>query len=397
MTTTELKSLLASEHAELPIHAVVRALSAGGTMSSADLQSVTSLAKSTISNALFELRESGIVVESGHQEKAAGVPGRRPVKFQINPKAGTCVGVHLELNGIRACVADMSHSIIDEQFIQLQPDYTPQQGVTAAKRLVQKLYAENGLPFSHLLGVGVSVSGPVGPRGDVHRSSILPAWAGTNVKQLFSAEFSAPVHADNESNCAAISEMMWGAAAGFDSFVFYKADLGVGGAVVCGGKVLVGAAGGAGEFGHMSLNRHGPICRCGNRGCVELEAGLRASVELMSNMLGQNCSVDELLELVEKGDEAARRLLNDAGEAAGHGLAAVCSVLNPPLIIIGGRSVLAGDIFLAPLTREFEKHSMIKPHDVSVESRTEIRIGNFIKNDALLGAVGLVLRSLAER
>ena len=83
-----------------------------------------------------------------------------------------------------------------------------------------------------LLGVGVSVSAPVRPDGRVLRASILPTWAGVNLREVFGPALQRPIYADNESNCAALAEMMWGAAVGHEDFVLFKIDLGVGGAIV---------------------------------------------------------------------------------------------------------------------------------------------------------------------
>ena len=81
---------------------------------------------------------------------------------------------------------------------------------------------------------------------------------------------------NNESNCAALAEMMWGAAVGYSDFVLFKIDRGVGGAIVSGGRVITGIAGGGGEFGHIVIDPNGELCRCGNRGCLELYASMRS-------------------------------------------------------------------------------------------------------------------------
>ena len=83
-----------------------------------------------------------------------------------------------------------------------------------------------------LLGVGIAVSGPVAPDGRIQRASIVPIWAGVNVREVFEPALERPIFADNESNCSAIAEMTWGAAIGVEDFVLFKIDVGVGGAIV---------------------------------------------------------------------------------------------------------------------------------------------------------------------
>jgi predicted NBD/HSP70 family sugar kinase len=367
-------------------------MSGWGALSAADIARRTGLARSTVSVALSELRKSGVVVEvpvAGDTVKGVGRPA---TALTLNPEAGTCIGIHLSLDGVDIVVADVSHSVIHEQSIALGRDYAPEAAAVAAEAAIRRAYAGNGLALAGLLGVGVSVSGPVRRDGTVLRSSILPAWGGVNIRSVFGPVLQRPVFADNESNCAAVAEMMWGAAAGYEDFVLFKIDLGVGGAIVHGGRVLTGIAGGAGEFGHVSIDPDGPLCRCGNRGCLELYASFNRPLAELAHIHGRAVSMDDAILLAERGDSGALRLIEDTGEIAGRGLAMVGTMLNPPLIIIGGRMALAGDLLLAPLVRAYEKHTLIKASTLPEALRARITLGRFTENDALLGAVGLVLK-----
>ena len=318
--------------------------------------------------------------------------GRPATALTLNPQAGTCAGVHLGLNQIRIVVADVSHSVIFEQTMAMERDYSPERAAAVTKEAIHQAYAENGLPASGLLGVGISVSGPVSPNGQVQRASIVPTWAGVNIQEVFGPVLDRPIFADNESNCAALAEMMWGAAVGYEDFILFKIDLGVGGAIVHGGRVMAGVAGGAGEFGHVTIEPNGDLCRCGNRGCLELYASFNRPLEQLARIHGRRLTMDDAILMAEQGDVGARRLIEDTAEVAGRGLGLIGTVLNPRLILIGGRMALAGDILLAPLIQSYEKHTLIKTRDVAEPLRTRISIGKFTENDALLGAVGLVLR-----
>jgi predicted NBD/HSP70 family sugar kinase len=219
---------------------------------------------------------------------------------------------------------------------------------------------------------------------------MAPNWIGADIRRLFEAEFDSPIFADNDGNCAAIAEMTWGAAAGFDDFVFMKIDSGVGGAVIVNRKVITGKAGGAGEFGHMPIDPQGDLCACGNRGCLELRASLGSVKKFAERRFGSAIEVDEIIELAKEGDIGCRRLLADAGEAAGQGLALVGAVLNPSLIVIGGRGVAAGEYLLASLRTSYTKH--ILADQWPEEIRAPIVTGAFPQDDSVLGAVCLVLR-----
>ncbi|MDQ0470840.1 ROK family transcriptional regulator [Labrys wisconsinensis] len=391
MPLNELKSLLIDGDPGTPESRIVRVMSERGTLSAAQIATATGLARSTVSTALAGLRRSGVVIEAAGGDTGKGV-GRPATALALNPEAGTCVGIHLGLDGFRLVVADVSHSVIFEKTEELGRDYTPARAATAVKRAIDAAYAENSLRRSGLIGVGISVSGPVSPDGVVQRASIVPLWAGTDIRQTFGPVLQRPIFADNESNCAAIAEMMWGAATGCEDFVLFKIDVGVGGAIVHRGQVMTGVAGSAGEFGHMTIDPDGELCRCGNRGCLELYASFVRPLALAERLHGRRMTMDEVIALALEGDVGSRRLIEDTGAIAGRGLGMIGAIINPPLIVIGGRMALAGDLILEPLIAAYDKHTLIKRRDVDEAKRTRITIGRFTQNDALLGAVGLVLR-----
>jgi len=392
MSQDELRSLLSDRSAAgTPESRIVRVMSERGTLSAAKIATITGMARSTVSTALVGLRRSGIIVEMQNGDAGKSV-GRPAVTLALNSEAGTCVGIHVGLEDIRVIVADVSHSVISEKKENLERDYTPARAAEVAKRMIDTSYAENSLRSSALLGVGISISGPVSPGGDVQRASMVPTWAGINIRQVFEPVLQRPIFAGNESNCAAIAEMMWGAAVGCEDFVLFKIDKGVGGAIVHRGQVMTGVAGGAGEFGHMTIDPDGDLCRCGNRGCLEIYASFVRPLAVADRLHGRKMSMDDVILLAKQGDVGSRRLIEDTAQIAGRGLGMIGAILNPPLIVIGGRMALAGSIILEPLIESYERHTLIKLRDQPEAMRTRITIGHFTENDSLMGAVGLVLR-----
>ena len=340
----------------------MRCLSERGVLSAAQIARATGLARSTVSTALTACRKSGMVIEATAARTRRGV-GRPAAALTLNPDAGTCVGLHLGLRGVSR---DRCRRFA---FCHCRTNYHPRPGLPAAAGGAagqagdRPMLRENGLPMAGLLGVGVSVSGPVSPDGVVQRASIVPTWAGVNIRDVFGPVLEQPIFADNESNCSAIAELMWGAAVGYDDFVLFKIDLGVGGAIVQQWPVVTGIAGGAGEFGHISIDPGGDLCRCGNRGCLELYASFTRPLEQISRVMRRQVTMDDVIVMAEQGDVRALRMIEDTAEFAGRGLGLIGSVLNPPLIIIGGRMALAGDILLTPLIASYERHTLIKSRD----------------------------------
>ena len=391
MNKVELKSLLDDSTLSTPTGRIVRMLTERGAMSAAQLSRLTGLAKSTVSTALSELRRSGMVLEAGNGP--AGNVGRPAMALTLNPSAGTCVGILIGQTEIQVIVADVAHTVLADKITVLDDGYTPETAARVIQRLVAEAYESQWQSPSGLLGVGVAVGGPVNPvNGRMLRAGGMPDWAGVDIKELLGPLFEGvPIFCDNESNCSAIAEMTWGAAQGHDDFVVYTLDLGVGGAIVSGGRVLRGIAGGAGEFGHVVVDPNGPLCRCGNRGCIEVYASFRNLLTEAEEHFGRPLRITDVVEMALGGDSYCRSLVERAGEAGGYGLGLIGSVFNPPLVVVSGRLALTGELLMAPLIRSYERHTLIKHHDVPDVARTVFRASTFT-DGACLGAVGLVLR-----
>lgn len=373
---------------------IVRTISAQGTVTAGEIARQTGLARSTISTALTELRDVGVVIERDVEASAQRIAGRPVKRISLNPKAGTALGLHLGLAEIDLALLDVAHNVIGRHRIPLRRDYSPRQAAKAALTESTSFFKRHGLPIDGLIGVGLSVSGPVSPDGRVLRSSILPKWAGVNASDVFSPVFERPVSVENEANCAALAEMMWGAARGQPDFMMLKLGLGVGGALVQNGRLLTGAAGGAGEFGHICLVPNGELCRCGNRGCLETIASFERPLAQLARHQGRDLDLDAAIALGREGDAFARDLISESARHAGWGLAVLCTALNPPLVLIGGVMAQAGELLMHPLRESFERHVMIKSDELPDVFRTRLVFGDFVKDDSLRGAAGLVLQSI---
>jgi predicted NBD/HSP70 family sugar kinase len=387
----ELKTLLADRTLDTPAGRIVRMLTERGAMSAAQLSRLTGLAKSTVSTALSELRRAEMVLEAGSE--SAGSVGRPATALTLNPRAGTCIGILIGQTEIQVIIADVAHTVLADKITVLEAGYTAETATGAIRKLVAEAYESQWQSPAGLLGVGVAVGGPVNPAtGRMLRAGGMPHWAGVDIQELLGPLFEGvPIFCDNESNCSAIAEMTWGAAQGFEDFVVYTLDLGVGGAIVSGGRVLRGIAGGAGEFGHVVVDPNGPLCRCGNRGCIEVYASFRGPLEEAERHFGRSLRITDIVEMARGGDAYCRTLIEEAGEAGGQALGMIGSVLNPPLVVVSGRLALAGDILMEPLTRSYERYTLIKQHDVPDAARTIFRPSSY-SDGACLGAVGLVLR-----
>ncbi len=383
----EFKEIFADR--EAPAGRVVRAIAAIGSVSATQLVKSTGLARSTVSTVLTDLKDRGIVLEG--ETRSAGF-GRPTQLLSLNPTQGFCAGILFGLGEVRVAICDLAHTVVSDFWFEMPQDYTPSDAAVRVRLQLEEECDKLGIATSELLGVGLAVSAPVSYEGQVLNGSILPTWCGIDIAQVFSREIDCPIFAENESHCGALAEMTWGAAVGEPNFVLFKFDLGVGGAVVINGIVQRGAFGNAAEFGHISLNPHGPLCRCGNRGCLETYAGGFNLIRLAEQATGERISIETFIERVKAGNASYRRLVEDAAEMAGWGMGITSTILSPPLFVIAGKLASLGEIFITALEKHFARHSVQPPPHARHIRNPKIMVGKFLANDdTVLGAVALVL------
>jgi predicted NBD/HSP70 family sugar kinase len=386
MLANQLRPLLTDS--DQPGARIVRAMAISGASTAVDLVKATGLARSTISQALGQLRRSGLILEVDARLNGMGRP---TLLYSLNPQAGRCAGVLFGLDEIRIAICDMAHSVLSDRSVPIAHNYDPRQALDLVQAELERDCAGLGLRSGDLLGVGLAVSAPVSEAGVVMAGSILPTWGGVDLGEVFGRAIACPVHADNESHCGALAEMTWGAAVGEPDFVLIKFDLGIGGAIVCAGSLQRGLNGGASEFGHLILEPHGDPCPCGNRGCLETRAGASHVLALAAALSGHEVTLADFVADAVAGHPGYQQLLAAAAERSGWGVGLIGTVLNTPLFILTGGLARTGDLFMEPLRQSYERHTLCKSGMLPADRRPRFVLGKFLSNDTVLGAVALVL------
>jgi predicted NBD/HSP70 family sugar kinase len=146
----------------------------------------------------------------------------------------------------------------------------------------------------------------------------------------------------------ALGESTFGVARGTHVMAYLRLSAGIGAGLVINGRPFRGARGIAGEIGHVLVDPQGPICRCGNRGCLETFVAGPALCELLRRSHGP-LTVHQLLQLAQEGDAGCQRVIADAGRVVGRAVADLCNYLNPDLVVVGGDLSAAGDLVLEPM------------------------------------------------
>jgi predicted NBD/HSP70 family sugar kinase len=366
---------------------VIESLRELGVASRAEIARSTGLSPATVSTLVGQLVEAGLVVDAPQRLSRRSQGGRPPALITLDPAAGVAIGIDFGKRHLAVAVSDLSHEILAERWRTMHEDYDARAGMDGAVKLVDEALARSGTEPDRVLGVGLGLPGPIHrSTGTVGSSAILPGWTDVRIAEVMSERLALPVHVDNDANLGALAELHWGAGQGASTLVYLKMATGIGAGLVIGGRLFHGAGGTAGEIGHTTVDEAGPICRCGNRGCLEMFAAAPALAELLRTTRGE-VTGDRVVELALEGDPGCRRAIADAGSYTGHAVANLCNLFNPERIVVGGSLGAAGEVLLGPL-REAVRRRVIP----SAVGDVEIVPGVLGDRAELLGAVALVLK-----
>jgi predicted NBD/HSP70 family sugar kinase len=366
---------------------VIEALRERGVASRAELSRATELSRSTISTIVGDLIDAGLAVERDGQPDGGAHAGRPGVMVALDPSAGLALAIDFGHRHLRVAVSDLSHTVLAERWRELDVDASASDGLAEASNFVDEVLVEADVDRGQVIGAVMGLPAPINRlTGTVWDSSILPGWVGIDAAAEASSRLSLPVTVENDANLGALAELTWGAAKGRSEVAYLKVASGVGGGLISGGRLSHGVGGTAGEIGHTIVAHDGPVCRCGNHGCLETLASARAVANLLSISRREQVSTRRMLELSNSGDAATRRLIGDAGRAIGVAVANLCNIVNPECVVIGGDMALAGDVLLDPVREVVQRNAI-----PSAAADTEIVAGVLGERAEMLGALALVM------
>ena len=356
--------------------------------SRAEITRHTGLARQTVSTVIEELLEAGIVDEHAVAEpERRRNTGRPPVLLSLVSDAAFAVGLDFGHQHIRVAVCDVSGQPIVDDFSPAEVDHAPTESLDLAEELVRQALRRAGIDSDRLLGVGMDLAAPINrSTGELVANGILPGWHGIRPAAEMEARLGIPVQIENDANAGALGENLFGAGRGVDDLVYVRLSAGIGAGIILSGRPYHGSLGLAGEIGHVLSDPHGPICRCGNRGCLETIASPVAVAALLEPSMNRPIAISTLLELVASGHRGAQRAVEDAGDAVGTVLAALVNILNPQLLLVGGELAAAGEIILEPIRAAIGRRC-VAPTATSVS----VAAGSLGPRAEVLGAAALIL------
>jgi predicted NBD/HSP70 family sugar kinase len=366
---------------------VVRAVRLADSLTQAEIARSTGLSAATVSNIVRELKDGGTV-----EVTSTSAGGRRARSVSLSGEAGIVVGVDFGHTHLRVAVGNLAHQVLVEEAEPLDVDASAGQGLDHAEHLVNRLISASGAGPDKVIGVGLGVPGPIDAgSGALGSTAIVPGWADTNPRDELAARLGVPVHVDNDANLGALGELVWGSGRGVKDLAYIKVADGVGAGLVIDGRIYRGPGGTAGEIGHITLDESGPVCRCGNRGCLETFTAARYVLALLHASHGPDLTMARMVGLAREGDPGCRRVVGDVGRHIGSGVANLCNLLNPSRVVLGGELAEAGELVLAPIRDSVARYAI-----PSAARQLAVVPGTLGGRAEVLGALALVLSEMGD-
>ncbi|GAB3813209.1 ROK family protein [Micromonospora zhanjiangensis] len=346
---------------------LLRLLRDRGAVSRAELADRLEVPRPRLLAEVERLVGAGFVAEAG---MAASRGGRRSTMVELNPD-------------MRFAAVDLGASSIDVEVTngRLEPlaAYRESADIRSGPKVI--LHRVNEIlakartdeAYERLDAIGIGVPGPVSFRDGVPVSPpIMPGWDRYPVREMLTREHGCPAVVDNDVNIMAIGERYGGVAHSVDDFLFVKIGTGVGCGIYLAGQVYRGTDGCAGDIGHIQVDAHGPVCSCGNVGCLEavFSGAALAKEALVAARSGSSPALAERLAAAGtvsaldvaqgagEGDVTCIRLIRDGGRDVGRVLAGLVSFANPSMIVIGGGLAHLGHILLAEIRSVVYRRSL---------------------------------------
>ncbi|MGD0158105.1 MAG: ROK family protein [Terracidiphilus sp.] len=356
---------------------ILQLIHSGSNYSRLDLARKTGFSPAAITGIVRSLITRNLVTES---EGVSSAVGRKPFPLEVRSDAGYLVGVDIGSFYTRIVITDMNGRIAHKHQVETCIPDGRRRVLRRVFECVHQALDTVSVPKDAILGMGIAHSGVIDTeRGVVisfPRPGQMSEWKNVPLRAAFEEEFRVPCMLEDSVRTGATAERYFGLGRGVDDFLYIEVGVGIGAAIFFDGKLYRGAGGTAGEFGHITVNENGPLCSCGNNGCLEsvascaaiiqavraaIERGVDSKIRDLAGSDLEKISIEVIAQAASENDSLAFRVLQDAAYYIAIGLAHLVNLLNPRLIIFGGALFRAAPQLLSdPLKRVIKQRSLEK-------------------------------------
>ncbi len=339
------------------------------TLTRGELSREMNFSRSKVHELVAGLLDRGLLQEVGLSPSTGGRP---PVALALREDLGVLGAVDLGATSLDVALLSPSLRLLAQHAEDLDVRLGPGPVMARVRGLLTRLLEALGLGPERLLAIGMGVPGPVEFKsGLLINPPIMPGWEGFSIRDYLQETFPCPVFVDNDVNVMALGELWWDRRR-HENFVVIKVGTGIGAGIICRGEIYRGADGAAGDVGHICVDPQGPVCHCGNVGCVEamaggpaiarmaFEAAERGESPLLARLLEERGVLTpvEVGQASREGDPVANRIIQRAGQLIGQMLASLVNFFNPSQILVGGGVTRVGPLLLASIRQSVYQRSL---------------------------------------
>jgi len=338
-----------------------------GGISRVDLAREIGLTRAAVTSIVNDLQALNIVQEAG-----SALNGGRSIILAINPNLGKFVGIEMGATHITIILVDASAQVLAELEQPFDITLAPDVCINQIATLFSEFLQSNGVNSSSIMAVGVGVPGPiVAGAGKVSFPPIMPGWDEFPIRDRLQNIWGCPVYLGNDAEFGALGEWAYGAGRSQENLAYIKIGRGIGAGLLLNGRVYRGTSGSAGEIGHITIEKNGPLCTCGNRGCLEAMAGGQAIAQkaIEAVKLGRKSMLSDIddpetitalnvVSAARRGDLISQQIIREAGLFIGTAVASLINLFNPSMVVIGGEVSRSGDLLLEPIRKTVSTRSL---------------------------------------
>lgn len=325
-----------------------------GGLTQVEISESTGLSAATVSSIVKELARGGAV-----EVRATVRSGRRAQLVTLTHRVGLAVGLQIGNRQLRLLLGDAGHEVLAERTLPLPNEHKMDTTLDRAALLVVDLLERIGAGLDEVLGIGVGLPAPVDEAtGMISVRGIMRGWDEVHVAQVLAKRLGRPVFVDNDANLGALAESTMGASRPYRDSVYVRASYGVGAGIVLAGQLHRGAAGVAGEIGHVQVHTTGAVCRCGRRGCLDTVVGAAALLDELRPTHG-SLALRDLVTGALEGDELLVATLADVGARIGTVVAGLAQAVDPQCVVVGGEMAEAGELLIGPLREAVRRGALL--------------------------------------
>jgi glucokinase-like ROK family protein len=372
---------------------VLRTVYQAGWISRADVARATTLARPTVSTAVAELIDAGLVTESGLGPSVGGKP---PILLRVEDDGRYMIGVDLAESEFRGALVNLRGAIRHRLSLPIH-EQDGDAALDLVHRLIDDLIQASDRP---IVGIGIGTPGLMDARRGVVRNAVNLNWRDLPLGDLLETRHRLPVYIANDSQVASLAELTFGQARDIANLIMVKVGRGIGAGIVLDRRPFYGDDSGAGEIGHIVVEPGGGLCRCGNRGCLETVASTRALIQRAQAQWDASrpsplqrlvtspeaITTGVLVQAAEAGDEAVRSLVAEAAGHLGQVISHLVGGLNIHHIVIAGSMARFGEILIRPIQAHVSSHTL-RP----LAESTRVEASQLGQDVVILGAAALLL------